>query len=235
MSKIYSCGPEQAQPRLLTRQSADDNIWPAGMTNLGQEAGKNRAEAIVRGTGKSARGLPPAVRARVYASSLNGARGLSPAAAVLVPGLALDCHFHDCGEAITVLEGTPTVLVQSRSHKLQGLDCVFVPPCGTRSVRNAAGVQASLHSAFVSASPARNFLEPRALPGSASREDNSSVAEAVTRFAAAPGYELAPGTDFHDLFRGAWTRPESAAGTDCLSLEAVSLVTSTSMTSRSQS
>ena len=172
------------------------------MTNLGQEDSKNRAEAIVRGTGESAQGFPPGVRIRVYASRLNGARGLSTAAAVFDPGVALDYHFHDCGEAITVLEGTPTVLVQSRSYKLQRLDCLFVPPGVTHSVRNEAGVQARLHSAFASASPARTFLEPGELPGSASREDDSSVPEAVTRFAASPGYELAPGTDFHDLFAG---------------------------------
>ncbi len=172
------------------------------MTNSGETEGKARLEVIVRRTADCEPGFPPGVRVRVYASGRTGARGLSTAAALFVPGGALAYHWHDCGEAITVLEGAPTVLVEGRPHTLGRLDCVYVPGGVLHSVRNEAAVEARIHSAFASPSPERTFAGVGDLPGSESVGVDGPVPEAVSRFGTSPGYELAPGADFHDLFGG---------------------------------
>ncbi|MDE0104102.1 MAG: cupin domain-containing protein [Bryobacterales bacterium] len=170
------------------------------MTNFGQAEAKSRLEAIVRRTGDYELGFPPGVRVRVYASGRTGARGLTTAAAVFDPGMALDFHRHDCGEAITVLEGTPTVLVEGRPHTLGRLDCVYVPGGVLHAVQNDSATEARIHSAFASPNPQRTFAEMGELPDSGSRGVGCPVPEAVSRFGLSSGYELAPGTDFHDLF-----------------------------------
>lgn len=170
------------------------------MTNSRREDGKARLEAIVRRAGDYEPGFPPGIRVRVYASRRTGARGLATAAAVFNPGVSLDFHWHDCGEAITVLEGTPTVLVEGRPHTLGRLDCVYVPDGVLHSVRNDSTTEARIHSAFASPNPQRTFAEMGDQPESGSRGADGPVPEAVSRFGASPGYELAPGTDFHDLF-----------------------------------
>lgn len=147
---------------------------------------------------------PPAfgVDLRVFVSGARGAIGFSTGLASFEPGSELPIHTHDCSEAITVLEGEITCLVEDRSYRLGPLDCIHVPKAIVHGVRNHHAGKAVLHSAFGSTQPMRYFAEPRHHRYDDRGLDNPEPndPEAIRRFAQCEVYELSPGAYFTDLF-----------------------------------
>ena len=93
-------------------------------------------EHVTAGDTPPASGSPPGVATRVFVSGLYGASGLSTGAATFEPLAALPCHDHECSEAVTVLEGIGTVLVDGRMYELGVFDCIHVPAGVAHAVCN---------------------------------------------------------------------------------------------------
>jgi quercetin dioxygenase-like cupin family protein len=158
----------------------------------------SRKEVICRGNGPSAEGFPRGVVVRWFASKQCGSRGLATASFELKSKAALPDHLHDCGESITIVEGEVTIDVAGRVYELQRLDCVFVPAGVRHSIQNNSRDGVRVHAAFASADPSWTLVTT--MPGASTNGVAGRVVEAVRRFPESPGYELAPNTDFHDLF-----------------------------------
>src|SRR5579863_10162228 len=71
--------------------------------------------------------LPKGVLLRKFVSEDCGARGLSTGTSVFSPRAELDYHSHPFSEAITILEGEATVVVEGRHYQLSALDAIHVP------------------------------------------------------------------------------------------------------------
>ena len=154
-----------------------------------------RTEAIASGRATPAPDWLPSIELRPLVGEHLGAIGLTTSSAVFAPGASLPPHRHDCGEAITVLEGEAVVESGGQRVTLGRLDCVFVPTGSTHAVRNASARPLHLHSAFASASPNRELVEA---------DEHDSPGLRVRRIRDGEGYDLGGGTEFHDLFRGQW-------------------------------
>lgn len=161
-------------------------------------------EQVIAGNCNAQAESPTGVSLRSFASADCGANGFSTGAATLLPGAELAYHVHPCSEAITVLEGIATVLVEGRSYQLSALDSIHVPAQVPHSVRNAEASQKMIaHCAFGASKPPRNFVQqnfPEEDRGSGQPE--ASDPEAIRRFATREVYELSPGALFCDLFAG---------------------------------
>lgn len=137
-----------------------------------------------------------------FASAECGAKGMSTGAAVFGPGARLPYHKHRFSEAVTILEGTAVFAVEGRCYRLRPYDCIHVP-AGTphQVLSNSQRESVVALSAFASANPTREsahdefILEDR-FEGVPGRDDP----EHIIRSADAPGYALASGTRFYDLF-----------------------------------
>jgi quercetin dioxygenase-like cupin family protein len=176
-----------------------------------------RRETIASGDATPLKEFPPTVAIRPLVGELTGARGIATFTVQLEPGAELPRHRHDCGEAITVLCGPVEVELAGKWIELESLDCVFVPAGGTHAIRNACAEPTFLHSAFASANPSSDFVQPDA-PTSA------PPAPRVRRVRGASGYDLGGGTEFHDLFAsrfgakgicGGWARFGPGASLPC--------------------
>ena len=159
-------------------------------------AGSDRQERIV--TGESIP-LDPSIHGvsiRTLVSAACGARGFTTGLAVFQPGGVLPYHTHDWSEAITVLSGAATVLVEGRAYRIGALDCIHVPAGVAHSVRNESELEVTAHTAFGSDQPARLFV---AAP-EAGWDSGQTGPEFVRRKAESEVYELSPGAFFTDLF-----------------------------------
>jgi quercetin dioxygenase-like cupin family protein len=139
---------------------------------------------------------------RSFASAECGAKGISTAAAVFGPGAQLPYHKHGFSEAVTILEGQATFSVEGRRYCLRPFDCIHVPTGTAHEVLNASQRESLVAlSAFASASATQELVQLEfvvvdrleGLPG-------PNDPERIVRSADAPGYELALGTSFYDLF-----------------------------------
>jgi quercetin dioxygenase-like cupin family protein len=159
---------------------------------------EERQEHIHSGHSTPLPNSPPGVALRTFASTACGARNFYTGTATFEPGAALPPHTHRVSEAITILEGNATVLVEGRKYQLAPLDSIHVPAFIAHSVRNDDH-EASLiaHSSFAEAEPTRAFTGDafHDQPG-----DDASSPEAVRRFETIERYELAEGAIFCDLF-----------------------------------
>lgn len=167
-------------------------------------AEKRIPERVIEGNCHPLPEAVPGVILRGFASTDCGAKGFSTGSAEFASGAVLAYHWHPCSEAITVVEGTATVLVEGRSYRLSPLDSVHVPAGVAHSVQNREKDQKMLaHCAFGSANPARNFGEqnfPDDPRGAGLPRDGEP--EYVSRAADRETYELSPGALFSDLFAG---------------------------------
>jgi putative monooxygenase len=161
-------------------------------------------EHIISGNSKPLPELLPEVELRVFASAEYGARGISTGTAKLTLGARLPYHRHDFSEAATVLEGEALFAVEGRCYCLRPFDCIHVP-CGVEH----EVINASKHErlvalwAFASATPSRELTQDQFPPCDRLVEDPQPCdPEHIVRFSKAPRYELAPGTEFYDLFAG---------------------------------
>src|SRR5579884_3595632 len=161
-------------------------------------------EHIISGNSKPIPELLPDVELRVFASAEYGARGISTGTARLLPGARLPYHRHDFSEAVTVLEGEASFAVEGRCYSLRPFDCIHVPCRIAHEVINTSKHERLVALwAFASATPSREMVQdlfPRS--DRLVEEPQPSDPEHIVRFSKAPSYELAPGTEFHDLFAG---------------------------------
>ena len=147
---------------------------------------------------------PPGVAIRVFVSGHCGAMGISTGIATFEPLAELAYHEHDCSEAVTLLAGKASVLVDGRAYELCELDCIHIPAGVPHSVRNQS-VSSPLvaHWAFATTEPSRRFVEAppvREVRGLGKPEPGDP--EHISRFQEAEQYELSPGALFRDLFKG---------------------------------
>jgi quercetin dioxygenase-like cupin family protein len=98
------------------------------------------------------------------------------------------------------VEGAAEVRVEGRRYHLTPFDALHVPAGTAHSVGNASADQpAVLFTAFSSEELARTWVEDEWAETSAP-STGEPTPESCTRFEAAPAYELAPNTQFRDLF-----------------------------------
>jgi quercetin dioxygenase-like cupin family protein len=142
------------------------------------------------------------IELRIMVSAECRAKGIATGTASFPPGAILPYHVHNCGEAITILDGRADVYVEGRKYRLTRLDCMYVPEGTAHSVANSeAGIDLVAHSAFSSSKPSRTGV-----PESFRRQDRdggsplASEPECLRRFGQAEMYPLADGTRFYDLF-----------------------------------
>jgi quercetin dioxygenase-like cupin family protein len=159
-------------------------------------------ERIISGQCRPQEGSPGGVTLRTFVSEMCGATGFSTGTATFQDGAELAYHTHLCSEAITILKGHGSVLVEGRAYHLSPLDSIHIPAHVAHSVRNAqAGSEMVAHWAFGSSQPSRSFVEP-----SFPFEDRGFGApspgdpETINRLANCQVYELAEGALFCDLF-----------------------------------
>jgi quercetin dioxygenase-like cupin family protein len=161
-------------------------------------------ESIIRATTQSSNELAPGASLRMLASGACGARGLCTALATFAPGAELPYHIHDYSEAVTVLSGSASVVVEGRTYLLSRLDCIHVPKALPHATVNASSSKLTLLVAFANSEPDRQLVDGkeycRILRGLNNPEPSDP--EHIRRFAQTEKYELAPGTQFCDLFAG---------------------------------
>ena len=162
------------------------------------------AEHFTPGDTAPVSGGPPGVEICVFVSGAFGASGLSTGTAAFEPHSALAYHEHEFSEAITMLEGNSTVLVDGRVYELRAFDCVHVPAGVAHAVRNdSSHTRVVAHWAIATSEPSRRIVEPspiwviRGL-----RNPEPGEPEHISRFDESATYELSPGAYFRDLFKG---------------------------------
>jgi quercetin dioxygenase-like cupin family protein len=160
----------------------------------------NRMEVLTHGDRAASDVLAPGVNLYVLATGSMGARGLTTALARFETGARLPYHTHPCSEALVVLSGIATVLVEGRHHRLSPFDAMHVPAGTAHAVHNASDAEpALLHSSFASETPSRELVADD-FQTSEHAESDSAHSERLIRFGAAAVYELAGRALFRDLF-----------------------------------
>jgi quercetin dioxygenase-like cupin family protein len=129
-------------------------------------------------------GAPAGVRIQNFVSRECGATDFGTDLVTLSPGALLPEDERPGSEAITVLEGSATVVAGGRKHDLSPLDCIHVPGGMARSIRNENGKGLRLHVAHAVARP----------------NCNVTLSESIRRFIDSPVYALSEGAAFYDLF-----------------------------------
>jgi|HubBroStandDraft_1064217.scaffolds.fasta_scaffold46619_3 putative monooxygenase len=142
------------------------------------------------------------IELRIMVSAGCRAKGIATGTATFPPGAILPYHVHECGEAITILDGQADVSVMGRRYQLSRLDCIYVPEGTAHSVANFDTASLLIaHSAFSNSSPGR-ILVPDLFhdENRGAGLPNAGEPERLRRFGQAEMYPLAEGTRFYDLF-----------------------------------
>jgi len=163
---------------------------------------QNRREFLTRAASPPDLSLSPGVTVLSFASAAKGAVGIFTGIAELMPGAMLSYHTHPCGEVITLVQGAATALVEGREYVLRQYDALFVPSGTPHAVANRSSDQrAWLHVSFPDGAPGRSDVDQQY-----EREVRSTSPangpEHLRRFSDAEPYQLAPNTEFRDLFAG---------------------------------
>jgi len=142
------------------------------------------------------------VELRSFVSATCGARDFSTGLATFQPGGYLQLHRHTFSEAITVVQGEALLQVESRTYRMQAMDCAHIPAGTAHRVCNQdLGGKLIVHSSFASALPTRELLDQNfAVEERGFGDPLPGEPETVMRFANSPVYELADGAFFTDLF-----------------------------------
>src|SRR5260370_41383970 len=83
-------------------------------------------ELIISGEWRPQESAPEGVTLRTFVSQLCGATGFSTGTASFRDGAELAYHTHTCSEAITVLKGRASVLVEGRGYQVGPLDSIHI-------------------------------------------------------------------------------------------------------------
>jgi quercetin dioxygenase-like cupin family protein len=141
------------------------------------------------------------IELRIMVSAECRAKGMATGTATFPPGSILPYHVHDCGEAITVLNGQADVFVEGRRYLLGLLDCMYVPEGIAHSVANLdPTIQLVAHSAFSSPRPSRAPVPDNFRRQNRDGAPRAGEPECLRRFGDAEMYSPAEGTRFYDLF-----------------------------------
>ncbi len=137
-----------------------------------------------------------------FVSEALGAAAFSTGLGVFKPGALLSCHTHPVSEAITVVEGNARLLVEDRAYRLTSQDCAHIPGGVPHLVQNDdPSSDLVTHSAFASASPARELItEVPTVEERGWGDPSKSDPENIIRFSKSPVYELSESAFFTDLF-----------------------------------
>lgn len=148
--------------------------------------------------------LPAGVLLRTFVSEKCGATGFSTGTATFRPHGELLYHIHPFSEAITVLRGRATVLVEGRRYDLSIRDSIHIPARVPHCVQNSdASEEMVAHWAFGSSRPIRTFVDAvYAMDNRGFRNAAPNDPETIRRFASSDKYELSRGALFVDLFAG---------------------------------
>lgn len=160
---------------------------------------QNLLETIVSGHTTPLPDSPLGVAFRTFVSSACGAWNFYTGTATLRPQAALLYHTHAVSEAITVLEGHATILVEDRGYILGPLDSIHIPARIAHSVRNDTNLVMVTHSAFAQPEPDRIFVDASFNVGQADLQVSVGP-EHLRRLATSETYELAEGAVFCDFF-----------------------------------
>jgi quercetin dioxygenase-like cupin family protein len=162
------------------------------------------SEQIISGQREPIAAFLPAVALRIFASAESGASAMATGTATFAPGKGLGYHTHPCSEAVTVLQGEALFCLEGRIYRLGPLDCIHVPAGIAHNPKNGSETEPLVVlSAFASPEPGRTEIADHFI-----RQDRTSSdpgpedPEHISRFNKMEKYELAPGTQFSDLFAG---------------------------------
>lgn len=157
-------------------------------------------EHIFSGNRAPMKKSPPGVLLRTFVSTACGARSFYTGTATFLPGAELPFHTHQVSEAVTVLEGYATVIVEGRRYRLGPLDSLHLPAFVAHSVKNDDLDSAMIaHSTFAEPQPTR-VLTSKAFDVQHRSADSPTGPEHLRRFETSELYELADGAVFCDLF-----------------------------------
>jgi putative monooxygenase len=159
-------------------------------------------EKIVSAQVSPEAGSPWGVALRTFVSEKCGSSGFSTGAATFRPEGKLPNHTRPFCEAITVLKGKATILVEGRAYVMSALDSIHIPADIAHSVYNSESKSATVvHWAFASSEPVRNFVDCDYLIDHRGQANpGPGDPETIMRFANSDKYELSEGAIFVDLF-----------------------------------
>ncbi len=142
------------------------------------------------------------IEVRLFVSEQCGARGFSTGSAIVQPGARFPYHRHEVSEALTVVEGKLTILVEGRKYRLGPLDCIHIPAGVAHSSSNEEREKRIVvHNAFGSSRPTRALATEEFSPlQQESEQPTPGVPETIRRFSKNEVYEPSEGAFFCDLF-----------------------------------
>jgi len=159
-----------------------------------------RTETIVRAHFQPSE-LAPGVELNVLISADSGSESLFTATARFQPNSKLPLHTHPVSEVVVLLSGSISASVEGRRYRLGQYDALLLPAGVPHGIQNDEGEEAVCFVAFASGRPDRTWVEQH-FPIEDRSETSSADPEHLTRFQSALVYELAPQTQFRDLFAG---------------------------------
>ena len=162
-----------------------------------------RHEHIQSGPGKLLKQSPRGVALRTFVSNACRATNFYTGSATFEPGATLPFHTHEVSEALVILDGHATVLVEDRSSFLGPLDCMDFPAHIAHSVRNDnSSAQLVGHSTFAEVEPTRAFISGDGYHAESRGSRNSGLigSEALRKFDLCEKYALSDGALSCDLF-----------------------------------
>jgi quercetin dioxygenase-like cupin family protein len=189
-----------ASGEFLKRGTFVKNNDTAG--RLGLKDPNTLSERIATGMGEPRLELLP-IELREYVSARCGARGFSTGSMMIPPFGQVPYYRRNYSHAITILRGEACVGVEGRRYRMRTLDCIHIPAGVAHHLSNPSAEPVLLHWASASSQPKADLVEN----GFRTQERTFANSEPgdpeyIARFAQAQAYELAPGTQFYDLFAG---------------------------------
>jgi putative monooxygenase len=175
--------------------SRDSEAGKSGLEDL-----RTVSERIATGMGEPRKEFLP-IEWREYVSGYCGARGFSTGS-IAIPSFGRVPYFvRKVSHVITILSGETCIGVEGRRYRMRALDCIHVPSGVAHDMSNLSAERVLLHWASASSQADAELVEDEFAKVERSFADpEPGDPEHVTRFAQAQPYELAPGTQFYDLF-----------------------------------
>jgi putative monooxygenase len=176
----------------VTKDSEAGKSGPADLRTV--------SERIVSGMGEPKKEFLP-IEWREYVSGNCGARGFSTGSVAIPPYGRVPYFVRKVSHVITVLIGEPCIGVEGRQYRMRALDCIHVPAGVAHDMSNLSAQRVFLHWASASSQADAEPVEDKFAKVERSfGNPEPGDPEHITRFAQSKSYELAPGSQFYDLF-----------------------------------